>query len=168
MEDLCFGKHVEDKLETEAWGQKKGEEYTERLGNIGDGADDRFTIKKSLFESEVDMLASLRMGKYSSLITFFNHSTGQYEEYVYKVKESYDNMAHLGGQDSLSLIPVCGYTIHHIFAMFIFTSLLLSSYSFMMMASPPWQSHVTRSPTLKACSGGALKKSFIRSLYPTY
>ena len=95
-----------DKLETEAWGQKKGEEYTERLGNIGDGADDRFTIKKSLFESEVDMLASLRMGKYSSLITFFNHSTGQYEEYVYKVKDSYDNMAHLGGQDSLSLIPV--------------------------------------------------------------
>jgi len=41
------------------------------------------------------------VGKYSSLIVFFNHSTGQYEEYVYKVKDSYDNMSHLGGQDSL-------------------------------------------------------------------
>ncbi len=95
-----------DRLNTEAWGQEKGEEYQERLGNIGDGADDRFTIKKSVFQSEVDLMASLRGGKYSSLITFFNHSTGQYEEYVYKLKESYENMAHLGGQDSLSLIPI--------------------------------------------------------------
>ena len=95
-----------DRLRTKVWGQKKGEEYTERLGNIEDGADERFTIKKSIFQSEVDMLRSLRMGKFSSLIVFFNHSTGQYEEYVYKIKDSYDNMAHLGGQDSLSLIPI--------------------------------------------------------------
>lgn len=95
-----------DRLETKAWGSGKDKEYQERLGNIEDGADDRFTIKKSVFESEVDMLSSLRLGKYSSLIAFFNHSTGQYEEYVYKIKDSYDNMAHLGGQNSLSLIPV--------------------------------------------------------------
>ena len=38
-------------------------------------------------------------------MVFFNHSTGQYEEYVYKIKDSYDNMAHLGGQESVSLIP---------------------------------------------------------------
>ena len=95
-----------DRLKTVAWGSAPDEAYTERLGNIGDGADERFTIKKSIFDSEVDTLASLRVGKYSSLIVFFNHSTGQYEEYVYKVKDSYDNMAHLGGQESLSLIPV--------------------------------------------------------------
>ncbi len=95
-----------DRLDTKAWGNEKGEEYTERLGNIDDGADERFTVKKSIFQSEVDLLDSLRLGKYSSLIVFFNHSTGQYEEYVYKVKDSYDNMAHLGGQNSLSLIPV--------------------------------------------------------------
>ena len=29
---------------------------------------------------------------------FFNHSTGQYDEYVYKIRDSYNNMAHLGGQ----------------------------------------------------------------------
>ena len=38
-------------------------------------------------------------------MVFFNHSTGQYEEYVYKIKDSYDNMAHLGGQESVSLVP---------------------------------------------------------------
>ena len=38
-------------------------------------------------------------------MVFFNHSTGQYEEYVYKIKDSYDNMAHLGGQESISLVP---------------------------------------------------------------
>ena len=51
------------------------------------------------------MLASLRKGKYSSFIAFFNHSTGQYEEYVYRIKDSCDNMAHLGGQEGVNLIP---------------------------------------------------------------
>ena len=36
---------------------------------------------------------------------FFNISTGQYEEYTYKIKDSYDNMAHLGYQDSVAMIP---------------------------------------------------------------
>ena len=36
---------------------------------------------------------------------FFNISTGQYEEYTYKIKDSYDNMAHLGYQDSVCKIP---------------------------------------------------------------
>ena len=109
VDSLCADENSplkSDRLDTKSWGSGKNKEYTERLGNIGDGADDRFTIKKSVFESEVDMLSSLRLGKYSSLIAFFNHSTGQYEEYVYKIKDSYDNMAHLGGQNSLSLIPV--------------------------------------------------------------
>ena len=97
-----------ERLQVKAWGEKKGEEYTERIGNVGDGSDDRFTIKKSVFESQVDMMASLRMGKFSSLIAFFNHSTGQYEEYQYKIKDSYDNMSHLGGQKSLSLMPIQG------------------------------------------------------------
>ena len=38
-------------------------------------------------------------------MVFFNHSTGQYEEYVYRIKDSYDNMAHLGGQEGITLIP---------------------------------------------------------------
>ena len=36
---------------------------------------------------------------------FFNHSTGAYDEYVYKIRDSYDNMAHLGGQSQPSFVP---------------------------------------------------------------
>ena len=50
-------------------------------------------------------MSGLRLGKYSTKMIFFNHSTGAYDEYVYKIKESYDNMAHLGGQATVSLIP---------------------------------------------------------------
>lgn len=89
------------KLEAESWGP-----YVEKVGNQEDGADDRFTIYESIFDSEIDLMTSLRKGKYASKVVFFNHSTGQYEEYNYKIKSSYDNMAHLGGQESVSLIPV--------------------------------------------------------------
>ena len=88
------------KYEVSTWGP-----YVERLGNQDDGADDRFTIYESVFSSEINLLSSLRKGKYSSMMVFFNHSTGQYEEYVYKIKDSYDNMAHLGGQEGITLIP---------------------------------------------------------------
>ena len=89
------------KLKSESWGP-----YVEKIGNQEDGSDDRFTVYESVFDSEIDLMSSLRKGKYSSKVVFFNHSTGQYEEYNYKIKSSYDNMAHLGGQESVSLIPV--------------------------------------------------------------
>ena len=56
-------------------------------------------------KSEIDIMNGLRQGKYASVNIFFNISTGQYEEYVYKISSSYDHMAHLGGQDSISFIP---------------------------------------------------------------
>ena len=87
-------------LDLPPWGP-----YIEKLGNQDDGADDRFVIYQSLFDSEVDLLTSLRKGKYSSFITFFNHSTGQYEEFQYKIQQSYDSMAHLGGQESITKVP---------------------------------------------------------------
>ena len=89
------------RLVSESWGP-----YVEKVGNQDDGADDRFTIYESIFDSEIDLMTSLRKGKYASKVVFFNHSTGQYDEYVYKIKSSYDNMAHLGGQETLSLVPV--------------------------------------------------------------
>jgi len=88
------------KLDVGTWGP-----YVEKMGNQDDGADDRFVVYHSSFSSELDIVESLRKGKYSSMVVFFNHSTGQYEEYVYKIKDSYDNMAHLGGQESVTLIP---------------------------------------------------------------
>ena len=83
-----------------AWGP-----YKEAIANTDLDPDQRFLISDAGMKSEIDLLSSFRKGKYSSKIIFFNHSTGQYEEYVYKIKDSYDNMAHLGGQESISLIP---------------------------------------------------------------
>lgn len=102
VDSLCAdeeSKLKSKKLDSQSWGQ-----YVERLGNQ-EGGDTRFQILESNFESEINLLSSLRKGKYSSLMVFFNHSTGQYEEYVYKIKDSYDNMAHLGGQEGITLIP---------------------------------------------------------------
>ena len=93
-------KESRPRLQTEAWGP-----YIETVANTQASGDQRFIISDAMFTSEIDLMASLRKGKYSSLIVFFNHSTGQYEEYTYKIKDSYDNMAHLGGQDAISLVP---------------------------------------------------------------
>lgn len=103
IDSMCADENSElksEKLKSQSWGP-----YIERLGNQDDGADNRFAIYKSVFGSEIDIVQSLRFGKYSTFLSFFNHSTGQYEEYVYSIKDSYDNMAHLGGQESISLIP---------------------------------------------------------------
>ena len=94
------GKFAAPKLQSQAWGP-----YIETFANTDQSGDQRFLIENVAFSSEVDLMQSLRKGKYSSLMVFFNHSTGEYEEYVYKIKDSYDNMAHLGGQESVSLIP---------------------------------------------------------------
>ena len=80
--------------------------YKEDIANKGDGQDTRSIIKSFKFETETDVMGSLRRGKYSSFLVFFNHSTGQYEEYTYKIRSSYNNMAHLGGQSNIDLIPV--------------------------------------------------------------
>jgi len=93
------GKEV-PRLKSQAWGT-----YKEGLANTEASGDQRFLIENVVFSSEVDLMSSLRNGRYSTLMVFFNHSTGQYEEYVYKIKDSYDNMAHLGGQETVSLIP---------------------------------------------------------------
>ena len=93
-------KEAKARLQTQAWGP-----YKEVIGNIETVEDARFNISSFNFSGEIDIMSSLRLGKYSTKMVFFNHSTGAYEEYVYKLKESYDNMAHLGGQESVSLVP---------------------------------------------------------------
>lgn len=95
---------VDSLLDTEnkdipTWGP-----YIQKPANQSDGADDRFTIAQAMFASEVDIMSSMRMGKYSSLLVFFNHSTGQYHEYHYSVRDAYKDMKHLGAQNTPSLI----------------------------------------------------------------
>ena len=93
-------KKEKPRLQTQSWGP-----YVEKIANTEISGDQRFLITKATFTSEIDLAQSLRKGKYSSLMIFFNISTGQYEEYTYKIKDSYDNMAHLGYQDSVAKIP---------------------------------------------------------------
>ena len=87
-------------LRSKPWGP-----YEEVIANLDNGKDQRGIVSNFKFKTEVDVIASLRKGKYASVMVFFNMSTGQYEEYTYKIQASYDAMSHLGGQDSISLIP---------------------------------------------------------------
>lgn len=102
VDTLCADEDSD--LKSKMWKVQPHGPYIERVANQDD-ADERFLIYKSIFAGELDLLASLRKGKYSSFLAFFNHSTGQYEEYVYRIKDSYDNMAHLGGQEGINLVP---------------------------------------------------------------
>jgi len=93
-----------DKLLSEDEKNKPWGPYIEKPANQSDGADDRFTVSQALFKSEVDVMTSLRKGKYSSLMVFFNHSTGQYSEYHYSLADAYKDMKHLGAQNTPSII----------------------------------------------------------------
>lgn len=81
-----------------AWGP-----YVEDEANK-DGADMQLVVMDARFSSEVDIMTNLRSGKYSTLMVFWNPSTGQYDEYTYKLKDSYNKMEHLGSGE-LDLIP---------------------------------------------------------------
>jgi hypothetical protein len=53
------------------------------------------------FLNEIDVLSKLRTGAFSSVICYYNFSTGAYEEYVYSLDKSYQSMKHLGSQKGL-------------------------------------------------------------------
>ena len=93
-------KEAKPRLQSKSWGP-----YMEIIANTEISGDQRFLISSAEFTTEIDLMASLRRGKYCSLMVFFNHSTGQYDEYVYEIKDSYKNMAHLGNQTDEAKIP---------------------------------------------------------------
>jgi len=53
------------------------------------------------FKQEIDLLTKLRMGTFSSVVCFYNYSTGAYEEYAYSLKDSFEEMSHLGSQSGI-------------------------------------------------------------------
>lgn len=53
------------------------------------------------FKQEINLLEKLRLGTYSSVIVFYNYSTGAYEEYAFTLKDSFKEMNHLGSQDGM-------------------------------------------------------------------
>lgn len=46
-------------------------------------------------------MKKMREGAYSSIVCFFNINTGKYEEYVYSLKDTWNDMIHLGSQTKL-------------------------------------------------------------------
>ena len=53
------------------------------------------------FMNEIDILTKLRTGAFSSVICYYNFSTGAYEEYTYSLDKAYDSMKHMGSQKGL-------------------------------------------------------------------
>jgi len=87
------------KLQSESWGP-----YKEQIGN-DEAADTQFAVLFSMFGSDMNILESLRKGKYASKVAIFNYSTGFYEEVSYTLKDAYNNMAHLGAQEKQNALP---------------------------------------------------------------
>lgn len=72
--------------------------YQENEGLISSPRDKIINIS---FKQEINLLEKLRLGTYSSVIVFYNYSTGSYEEYAYSLKDSFKEMNHLGSQDGM-------------------------------------------------------------------
>ena len=68
---------------------------------VAAGDDSRKRIQEINFGNELNMMKKLREGAYVSLCCFFNINTGEYEEQVYRLKDMWGNMAHMGSQDIL-------------------------------------------------------------------
>jgi len=66
-----------------------------------EGASPQQKILDIDFQKEIDLLSKLRMGTFSNVICYYNFSTGAYEEYNYKLQDSFDDMEHLGSQSGL-------------------------------------------------------------------
>ena len=49
------------------------------------------------------MMQKIRKGVYSSIVCYFNINTGKYEEYVYSLKDTWNDMVHLGSQTKLPI-----------------------------------------------------------------
>lgn len=80
-------------------GQSK-ETYTYRVAKK-DNSDSGRNILEFSYTNEIDVMKKMRHGTYSSMMVFFNPSTGQYEEYVFDVDKSYDTMKHLGKDEKI-------------------------------------------------------------------
>jgi len=73
--------------------------YVEKVANQNDYDDEKFLIRESFFNGEVNLMKDMRKGKLAATIVYYDWSTGEYSEYEYKIKDSYDRMARLGNQD---------------------------------------------------------------------
>jgi hypothetical protein len=53
------------------------------------------------YTTEIDLMKKFRAGTYSSMIVFFNPSSGIYQEFLYDINSSYKKMNHLGKDETI-------------------------------------------------------------------
>lgn len=60
-----------------------------------------YTIEQYKFTDEIDIIDKLSNGVFSTHMCYFDMSSQKYEEYLYDMRTTFDNMSHLGSQDKL-------------------------------------------------------------------
>jgi len=89
----------------------KNEKFRWQTAKVGEPS--TMLIQEIIFGKELDMIKKMREGHYSNICCFFNINTHSYEEQVYSLKDTWEQMAHLGdpnkelppGQVTLSKYP---------------------------------------------------------------
>ena len=80
----------------------RGDKYVWSPGKVS-GGDSTYKIQEVIFGSELDMMKQLREGTYSSIVCYLDINTGKYEEFVYSLKDTWEDMVHLGSQTKLPI-----------------------------------------------------------------
>ena len=75
--------------------------FNYKLAKVESNTDTGRNIIEYQYTNEVDVLKKMRYGTYSSMMVFFNPSTGRYEEYVFDIEKSYKTMQHLGKDEKI-------------------------------------------------------------------
>lgn len=82
-----------DKHETYYYGMAQTQDSSEKTNT--------YLILNYNFLSQENIFEKLRYGVYSSMISFFNPSTLEYEEYFFDLSKEYPKMIHLGTEEDL-------------------------------------------------------------------
>lgn len=87
-----------------SWGGEKVKyvyEYSTIANSEGQENKNHLKILDYTFVNELDILKQLRQGLYSTMCIFFDVNSCQYEENIFKMEDTFDQMAHLGSATKL-------------------------------------------------------------------
>ena len=79
-----------------------GETFYYTPGKV-DGAESLYKIQEIKYSNEMNMMKKLRDGAFSSIVSFFDINTGKYEEFVYSLSDTWNDMVHMGSQTNLPI-----------------------------------------------------------------
>ena len=65
------------------------------------GSASLFRIQELVYGQEINLMKKMREGAYSSIVSYFNINTHEYEEHLYSLSDMWKQMAHMGSQDKL-------------------------------------------------------------------